>query len=673
MSDQAIRVLLVEDNPGDARLVFELARGTSFLRFELAETLAACLDWISSRKTDIVLLDLGLPDSQGLETLRAVIAADISLPVVVLTGFDDDATGKEAIREGAQDYLIKGKTDEASLLRAIRYALERKLAFMERHEAMAELSAVYESAPAAMMIFDREMRIVKVNQEAALLAGGSTAAMLGRKCGDALLCRNSLHAPGGCGTAEACRTCTLLHAIRDTFADGGSRHGIEHWLISDVHDMARECCLLVSTAMLRAVKEPMVLVCAQDISAQKNVEKNLIQAKEDADAANKAKSVFLANMSHEIRTPLNGIVAMMQLLEMTELGSEQKQYVSMAMTSSDRLTRLLTDLLDLSRIEAGKMSLNEEEFDTRGVCDSVFELFLVAAQGKGILLERVVDPNTPPYLLGDESRLRQILFNLVGNALKFTEKGSVRLDMAPIKICEGIVHMLISVTDTGIGIPPERLDELFQPFSQVENSYTRRYQGAGLGLAIVRRLVELMGGHITMDSIPGEGTSVHIVLPFRLPSEDVRTQRPAAPTPRHSGQPMRILLAEDDSSNAYALQALLEKCGHETIIAKNGREALELLQQNEFDVILMDIQMPIMDGMTAANAVRSSVTLGPKKDIPIIALTAYAMNGDREKFLAAGMNGYLGKPVKLQDLRQVLEIFGAGMKRFSDAREVGPA
>jgi CheY-like chemotaxis protein len=352
---------------------------------------------------------------------------------------------------------------------------------------------------------------------------------------------------------------------------------------------------------------------------------------------------------------------MMQLLEMTELNVEQKQYVSMAIMSSDRLARLLTDLLDLSRIEAGKMTLREEKFDTKGLCDSVFELLLVAARSKGILMESFIDPSVPASLLGDELRLRQILFNIVGNAVKFTEKGSVRLEMTPIKIREGIVHMLVSVADTGIGIPPERLDELFQPFSQVENSYTRRFQGAGLGLAIVRRLVELMGGHITMDSIPGEGTTVHIVLPFRLPSERASTEHLAVSAPEFTSQPLRILLAEDDSSNAYALRTLLEKCGHETVIAKNGREALDLLEQNDFDMILMDIQMPVMDGIEATKTIRSSVRLGTKRDIPIIALTAYAMSGDREKFLASGMNDYLGKPVNLQDLRQVLKKHTPGL------------
>ncbi len=386
-----------------------------------------------------------------------------------------------------------------------------------------------------------------------------------------------------------------------------------------------------------------------------------------AEAANQAKSEFLANMSHEIRTPINGIMGMMQLLETTPLDAEQRQYTEIATSSANRLTRLLSDILDLSRVEAGKMDIIQNEFNPDELGNSIAGLFSVAAREKKIDLTCYIDPFMPPTLIGDEARLRQVLFNLVGNALKYSDTGKINVRMVPLTPRqEGDMRVLFTITDTGIGIPEDRLRDIFEPFRQVDGSYTRKYQGAGLGLAIVKRLVDLMGGHILIDSQPGEGTDVHVVLPFKLPVDASSTEFAAAYGEAMQG--LNILLAEDEPSSSFPMTKLLEKAGHTVILAEDGQQVLDLLASRNFDVILMDVQMPIMNGVEATREIRkledekhSSIPASQHSRIPIIALTAYAMTGDREKFLEAGMNDYLAKPVRMEDLAKVLDrIAGAG-------------
>ena len=391
---------------------------------------------------------------------------------------------------------------------------------------------------------------------------------------------------------------------------------------------------------------------ARFISERKKVEEELVEMKNRAEAASRVKTEFLANMSHEIRTPLNGALGMLRLLEATPLSRQQQEYLGAVTSSTRRLTRLLTDILDISRIEAGKMTIEKADFRISSLEESILGSFSQSALVKGLDLKIHIEQDIPPTLNGDEARLRQIICNLVGNAIKFTDKGFVRVRV--IKLSEGrdgLVRLLFMVEDTGIGLSDGLLLEIFKPFVQAEANYTRRFQGAGLGLAIVRRLVQLMGGELAIDNGGEKGTSVYVSLPFFLSASGQITR-----TNESNGQKdiklanLRVLLVEDEPISAMAGKILLEKAGHHVVTAANGQEAITCLSGADFDLILMDVQMPEMDGVEATRKIRAATSLGARREIPIIAMTAYSMIGDREKFLEAGMDGYIAKPVSYNDI-----------------------
>ncbi len=388
----------------------------------------------------------------------------------------------------------------------------------------------------------------------------------------------------------------------------------------------------------------------QDITRRKLDERALLQAKEDAEAANRAKSTFLATMSHEIRTPLNGVLGMAQAMAADELCLVQRERLDVVRQSGETLLAILNDVLDLSKIEAGKLVLEEAEFDLGELAQGAHAAFTAIANKKGLSFDLKVERSARGVYLGDSTRIRQIIYNLVSNALKFTAQGEVR-----VLISRHGADLHVAVRDTGIGIPPERLAQLFQKFEQADASTTRQYGGTGLGLSICRELASLMGGTISASSELGQGATFEVQLPIPRISGTGRKSgvaaleaaAPASAAPVTESPPLRVLAAEDNTVNQLVLKTLLHQIGVDPTVVDDGEAAVEAWRNEPWDLILMDVQMPRMDGPTATRRIRQLEAASGRERTPIIALTANAMSHQVAEYAAVGMDGFVAKPIEI--------------------------
>ncbi len=550
------------------------------------------------------------------------------------------------IRLAGEDVWLEAFVDITELKEAERALTQATEALAEAEERARLL---LDSTDEGIYGMDREGRATFVNPAAARLLGYAPEELIGRAS------HELIHHTRADGTAYPVHECKMNRAVQlgetQLVADevlwrkDGSSFPVEY----------------SSTPIRKGDEVVGTVVMFRDISERKRAEQALVEARYAAEAASRAKSSFLAVMSHEIRTPMNGVLGMVELLRDTELDETQRDYVETVYRSGQALLNIINDILDFSKIEAGMLELEASPFDLRDMAADVVQLLMPNADKRGLRLSLDYDPSCPRRFIGDVVRLRQVLLNLVSNALKFTRQGYVRVRVECEPVRDGLCPVRLAVEDSGIGIADEDRDKVFHAFDQLDASTSRRYGGTGLGLAICREIIEMAGGEIGVDSEPGNGSTFWFRLPLKLEPgadagrENVSEQTGTADTNPPSSS-SRILLVEDNPVNQKVAMAMLRKLDLVPDLAINGREAVEKVQAGHYDLVLMDCQMPEMDGYEAARRIRAwELDQGVERRLPIVALTAHALKSDRDKVLEAGMDDYLAKPVSQAGLLAILE------------------
>lgn len=669
MSDRQLSVLLVEDNPADARqvrvLLAEAGQTDEPFGFDVqpVDRLEAARDALAKGKPDVILLDLSLPDAHGVEVVRKVRQMAPSTPIVVMSGLADTKVAIEAVHEGAEDYLVKGMVESQLLVRAIDYAIERSKNREALRTSEAHYRALFEANPLPMWLYDSvSLRFLAVNDAAVFHYGYSREEFLTMSIKDirpeediALLLENvsSVSRPSDSSGPWRHRKKdgTLIFVEIASHETEFAGHQARLVLANDVTDRLR------AEEEIRHLNERLEERVKERTAENDRLIEQLQTAKKAAEAANLAKSSFLANMSHEIRTPMNAVIGLASLALKTELSARQGDYLHKIHNAGISLLGLINDILDFSKVEAGRLSLEQVDFELDKVVERVTSLTSHDAFAKGLELLVRVPAELPQALVGDPHRLSQILLNLFGNSVKFTEAGEIELKVALLEETGDKVKLGFSVRDTGIGINGGQIAKLFQPFSQADSSTTRKYGGTGLGLSITRRLVELMGGQIWVESVQGVGTTFSFTSWFSRSVEGARRRHSIPGTLEGT----RVLVADDSPSAREIMQDILTSLRFRVELVHSGKEAIEAVRRADradpFKIVLLDWKMPGMDGMEAARAITRERSL---RNLPVLIIMSASGSGDgeRENALASGAVDFLIKPITASTLiDSILKIF----------------
>ncbi len=652
------RILVVEDESIVAADIHDRLVKLGYLVVGHATTGPDAVVLARTVDPDIVLMDIRLKGNMdGVEAAGLINESGI-VPVVYMTAYADEDTLARAKTTGPYGYIIK-PFNERELHSTIEMALYRHM--MERKVKDSEywLRTVLSSIGDAVIATDKDMVVTYVNPLAEELLGVKKERAHGRTLTEVF----------NVSSFDEGNMVNLLSNMSRDFSnifvgdarllfEGGGSIPVEYTasFILDETGGTNGCAIVF-----------------RDISKRKQNDKELRSALLASRAANQAKSEFLANMSHEIRTPMNAILGMTELLLDTGLDAEQRESLNIVKQAADALLNLLNDVLDLSKVEAGRMDLESTDFNLHTLVEDAVLSLAPQARSKGLRLGTSIAQDTPRGLKGDPGRLRQVILNLVGNAIKFTHEGTVTVEVSRESVHEsdspdttGLISLHFRVTDTGMGIEEDNIKKIFESFTQADGSTTRQFGGTGLGLAISSRIVNMMHGELKVESTPGKGSSFYFTVVF-APGE-VLDERTGAM--RHLLEAndalggLKILLAEDNVINRMFAVKALEKGGHVVISVENGKAAIEALGRDKYDLVLMDAQMPVMDGYEATRQIRKHVQGRFDPDIPVVALTAHAMEGDREKCLGAGMDMYIPKPFRVSHLLEV--VAQASKREFAD-------
>ncbi|MFC5270187.1 response regulator [Adhaeribacter terreus] len=629
---ETLHILIIDDDDVD-RLTIKRSLKTAGISAEttVADSGNAGLAHIKTKSFDCIFIDFKLPDMDGLELLQKIRETDADVPVLLVTSYGDERIATKAIQLGAADYISKTQLTPEGISQSLRSAIRLKKTELEKREALkqlqntqAELQTIIENIPIIISKVDKDGNFTFSAGKGLSLIGRKTHDVIGKSLFDVYANNPKL--------LEEVRKAMNGQITRTTNLINGSYF---ETLFQPIRTNSGEFNGLMSFSF--------------DITDRMKSEETLKKAKELAEETVKVKEEFFANMSHEIRTPMNGIIGLTSVLQKTELTDEQRTYLDAIHTSSEHLLVIINDLLDFSKMEAGKIMLEEINFDLRKLINDTVELLSPKARERNNRLKVIVDPQIPEQVCGDPVRFSQVLTNLIGNAIKFTENGQIRILAENIKETADSILLEFEVQDTGIGIPEDKLQSIFESFTQASSDTTRKFGGTGLGLTISKQLIEMQGGKLSVRSKQGEGSTFTFSINFKNPEAQPlqATAEELEIDPKELG-PVRVLLAEDNEINQLLARKVITDWGFELDIAANGRIAVELLKENDYDVVLMDMQMPEMDGYEATKYIRNE--MGPKSNVPIIAFTAHATKMEIGKCMLAGANAYVSKPLKPNEL-----------------------